>query len=343
MMKKLLTSSALAVVLASQQAGATDTAVINFTATLMPGGYSGVAALDPFQAGTVTNNLVNGLVAGAPASQDWLKFDAQVVISNFSGDGTYEIGGADAGGIYFQSPLLNRIEAVSIRSEGALQQDTIDLGVGRRDGNPTQNRDDFYLPDFDPNGIATITINGTSVSVDYALDFSTLPITNAEFLRNGDTSTQISDTLAANNAVFSFIGASGTGTATPVVQANDGTSNTPYGSYTSLSPDVGGNLSNTLVPLTLEALNIEIAAGNITSDGRLVSDLTTPTEEFDGGNNGYLPGNLPFFDAAGDVTFYDLTGQTFEASVSVVPVPAAVYLLAPAFGMLMARRRKAVS
>lgn len=342
-MKKLISSVVLLVALVTgQQAFANDSAVINFTATLNPGGYSGVAALDPFVPGTITNNLATGVIGpGGANSGDYLRFDGQVVISDFSGDGTYVVGGGTGGGIYFQSPLLNRIEAVSLRTEGAITAASQALGAGRRDGGTLQNRDDIYLPDFNPNGVATVTVSGNNVSLDYLLDFSTLPITNAEFLRNGDTPTQIGDVLAANNAVFGSIGANGSGNAAPVVSAKGASATTPFGGYTSLSPDVGGNLSNTIVPTTIELLFNEIAAGNITSDGRLVSDPTTDTEIFDPLNNPFYAEYAPFFQDTGDFYFYDLTGAGIAATVSTVPVPAAVWLFASALaGMIGIKRRK---
>lgn len=343
-MKKLTTSATLlAALLSGQQAVAADSAVINFTATLGSGGYSGVESLDPFIAGTPTYDLVNGTgFFSSPASPDWLSFDGQITISDFQGDGTYTIGGSgnDAGGIYFVSPLLNRIEAVSLRTEGPLTAESQALGAGRRDGQALGNRDDIYLPDFTPNGVATVTISGNDVTLDYLLDFSTLPITNAEWLRNGDTPTQISGILAANNARFASIGASGSGSILSVVSAKGAFSSTPFGGYTSLSADVGGNLSNTIVPTTIELLNNEIAAGNITSDGRLVSDPTTPTEIFDPLTNPLYAEYAPFFADVGDFYFYDLTGTSINASVSVVPAPAAVWLWLCGSGLLALLRRK---
>lgn len=337
MTKRLFLSAALLALFSGHQAIAQDSAVINFTAELKPGGYSGTSALDPFVPGTPSYDLINGTgFFTAPASPDWRKFDGQIVISNFTGDGTYNIGGTggDAGGIYFVSPLLNRIEAVSWRTEDALSPASLALGAGRRDGAATQNRDDIYLPDFTPNGVAAVTIMGDKVTIDYELDFSTLPDTNAAFLRNGVTPTQIGDILEANNSAFVSIGAEGMGMVTPVIESKGLDAAIPFGGYTALSEDVGGNLSNTIVPTTLELLANEIALNNISSDGR---SLTNPDTVF------LTLGDLaPFVGDTGDLYFYDLTGGgTLDASVAtVVPIPAAAWLFASAIGLLAMRGRK---
>lgn len=255
-----------------------DSAVINFTADLTS--YTGTPTLSPFVPGTALNALINGQGGFAGlGSDDWQRFTGQVYIPNFTGDGTYTAtpDGSGGAGIYLHSPLLNRIEAVSLRTESPLTADSLAASAGRADGNPTQNRDDIYLPDFEPNAVTTITISGNEVTIDYFLDFQTLDDTNAAFLRNGVTPTQIGDLLLAEGVQFGSIGV--TGNATAAVQSatiGSGVEDTfPYGGFNLFDAVVSGNLSNTIVPTTRGVIDNEIAANNITpagSGGRQTSE-----------------------------------------------------------------------
>jgi hypothetical protein len=359
MMKKLALGAAVAALLVSHQATAADSAVINFTAELKPGGYSGVGAVDPFKTGSVVNNLVNGVGIGSPfgPTNEWLKIDAQIVISEFTGDGTYTIGGpgGTAGGIYLVSPLLNRLETVSLRTEGPLQPASLALGAGRADGQPTVQRDDIYLPDFTPNGVATVTIAGDSVSIDYDLDFSTLPPENGRFLREGEAfpgdptnsppippgfaPTGLSAALDDAGARFAALGISGSLTAAVSTEGKGPNATTPFGGYTALDEvynvgAIGGVLGNTIVPTSLALLNIEIDANNISSDGRSATNPETVLLPKDGAL-------APFFAATGHLVFFALVGAgTFDVSATVGPLPAAAFLMAPAAGMLVGFRRR---
>ncbi|MEM9480529.1 MAG: hypothetical protein AAGA58_12820 [Verrucomicrobiota bacterium] len=331
MTKKILTTVSACAVLATATANVqANTAVINFFANTTS--YSGPDSLSPFVPGGPTHALINGLGGFAGlASPDWQRFTGQIYIPNFTGDGTYT--NADGLGIYFHSPLLNRIEAVSLRTEGALTAASLSAGAGRVDGAPTQNRDDIYLPDFDPNGVITVMISGNTVNIDYALDFSTLPDTNAGFLRDGTTPTQISNILDAEGQQFSFIGASGSGTAvveTATIGVDD--EDIPYGGYNEFDAVVSGNLGNTIVDLTRGIIDNEIAAMNISSDGRS-ADTTT--------NTVFLVD--PFALESGTVTLFDLTGgPDFNASIALIPEPTvAPFMLLAALGFIAHRRRKA--
>ncbi|MEM7577757.1 MAG: hypothetical protein AAF328_09800 [Planctomycetota bacterium] len=353
-MKKSSILSALcagALTVSSYSGAAADSAVIQFTANLPDGNFVGPPQLDPYNGNLITVPdgsggtvqitesalfaLVNDLAfPGTPGGQDWLRFAGQIYIPDFTGDGTYTIGGNNSdGGLYLHSPLLNRIEAVSVRTEGPLTAGSLALGAGRADGNLTQNRDDFYFPDFDPNGIATVTITGDDVSIDYELDFSTLDDTNAAFLRNGVTPTQIGDALLAAGVQFDNIGVEGGGTAA-VQSAAIGSSGDdlfPYGAFNPFAAGIDGNLSNTIVPSLREVVELETAASNITSDGRLVSDPTTPTT--------VIPN--PFLGESGTTFFFDLTGAgDLDASVSLIPEPATAAVLA-GIGLMATRRRRA--
>ncbi|MEM6638991.1 MAG: hypothetical protein AAF610_03730 [Pseudomonadota bacterium] len=294
-----------------------DTAVINFTTALAETDYSGVDGVNPFIPGTELNNLING-VFGPGASPDWLRFNAQIILDNFVGDGTYTVtsDGTGNGGIFLHSPLLNRLETSTWRTEGPLSAQSLTDGAGVFDGDPTAQRDDIYLPDFTPNGTFTVTIDGNDVTVDYDLDFSTLPATNAVFLRDGVTPTALSMRLDAANAKFDFIGVDGSGTATVTVATagvDDG--DIPFGVYFNFDDFLAGNLSNTISDLdffgpgqgalTRGIIRNELAANNITINGQ-------------GGDP--LPD--PFANQAGTVTFFDLNGGAdFTTTVVVSPDP----------------------
>ncbi|MEM6980619.1 MAG: PEP-CTERM sorting domain-containing protein, partial [Planctomycetota bacterium] len=246
-------------------------------------------------------------------SDDWLRFNGQIAIRNFTGDGTYTIGpgGSDAGGIYYVSPLLNRVETDTWRTNTGVTG-TNWSGIAPADGDPTANEDDVYLPDFSPNGTATVTISGTAVSINYGLDFSTLPITNAEFFRGGSTPTEISDILTAEGAFLSFIGVDGSGTAVVEEFLEGADGDAPFGGYNALDEEFSppgdpispaiGNLSNTLIDTNYEFLREEIADGTI---ARSTSDPTLLTFTGPGATN---PDLAPFLDGAGTTTFFDLTG-----------------------------------
>ncbi|MEM1109581.1 MAG: PEP-CTERM sorting domain-containing protein [Planctomycetota bacterium] len=344
MFKKTALATAAGIVsFSASHAALADSAVINFTSSLAESGFSvdpGVInpdALNPFAAGSELNDLVNGVFGpgeGLGTNLDWLRFTGQIYIPDFSGDGTYEITPTNGvGGIYLHSPLLNRIEAVSVRTEGALTAASIAAGAGRADGNPTQNRDDFYFPDFTPNGTATVTINGSDVTIDYDLDFSTLSGPNSQFFREETTDTDLSDRLTDARQQFGFIGVDGTATAvvqSAVIGSGD-EDEFAYGAYNPLSEVLNGNLANTIVPSTRFVVSTEIAAGNITTDGRLTSDPSTPTE--------LIPD--PFIGETGDTFFYDLTGAgDLSTSILLIPEPGTAALLLAAAGVLVARRRQ---
>lgn len=309
-----------------------DTAVINFTTDVQS--YEGPSGLDPFFPGSTTFDLFNGTGSfTAPGSDDWTRITGQIYIDDFGGDGTYTVSPTGGGAIYLHSALLNRIEAISLRTEGPLTQDSLNAGAGRQDGANTQNRDDIYLPDDTPNGTAEVTISGNEVTIDYLLDFTTLPDTNAAFLRDGTTATQIGDALVANNAQFGSISIIGTQTAV-VQQAVIGSGDEdsfPYGGYYDLDPAIGGNLANTIIPTTRGLLDREIAAGNISSDGRSAMNPATV----------FLTD--PFASESGNTFFFDLNGgPDFVGSVVLVPEPASgvVVLLGAAAACSIGRRRR---
>ncbi|MEM7082092.1 MAG: hypothetical protein AAF465_05120 [Pseudomonadota bacterium] len=320
MLTRFIASAMLGALLFVAPAHAQNSAVINFTTNLAPGGYSGVDDVNPFIAGTELNDLLNG-VFGPGASADWLRFNGQIIIKNFTGDGTYTItpDGLGDGGIFLHSPLLNRLETSTWRTEGSLSSASITAGGGVFDGDPTTQRDDIYLPDFTPNGTAIVTISGNQVTVDYDLDFKTLGAANAIFLRDGVTPTALSDRLDAANARFDTLTIDGTGTAvttSATIGVNDG--EIPFGVYFNLDSFLSGNLSNTLSDLdffgagqgmlTREIIRNELAVNNITTNGQ-------------GGDP--LPD--PFADESGTVTFFDLNGGAdFDTTVSVVPRDSAV-------------------
>ncbi|MEM8782491.1 MAG: hypothetical protein AAGE65_06485 [Planctomycetota bacterium] len=309
---------------------AADSAVFNFTSNLTS--YSGADALSPFIPGTAFNALVNGQGGFAGlASDDWLRFTGQIYLPDFNGDGTYEITPTNnVGGLYLHSPLLNRLEAVSLRTEGPLTQASLDAGDGRADGQLTANRDDIYLPDFTPNGTATVTVEGDDVTIDYVLNFTTLTDENAAFLRNGVTPTQIADLLAAAGQRFGSVGVNGTGTAA-VQSAAIGSGDEDgfaFGGYSLFDAVVEGNLSNTIVPTTRGVIDNEIAAGNISSDGR---SATNPATTFL---------TDPFAGESGTTFFFDLTGAgDLDASVALVPEPGAALAAIAGTGVLLRRRR----
>ncbi|MEM9752450.1 MAG: hypothetical protein AAF916_03600 [Planctomycetota bacterium] len=352
MKKSLVLAAAGALAAGASVSAWADSAVINFTANLPDGNFSGPPELDPYNSNLITVPdgsggtvqitesalfaLVNDFAfPGTPGGQDWLRFAGQIYIPDFAGEGTYTIGGNNSdGGFYLHSPLLNRLEAVSLRTEGPLTAGSIALGAAPADGDPSQNRDDFYFPDFDPNGIATVTISGSDVTINYLLDFSTLDDTNAAFLRNGVTPTQIGDALLAAGVQFDEIAVTGGGSAV-VESALIGSGDEdlfPYGAFNPFAAGIDGNLSNTIVPSLRGVVELETAAQNITTDGRLVSDPTTPTEII----------LNPFLAETGATFFYDLTGAgDLDASVSlVVPEPTSAGLLA-GLGLLALRQRRA--
>ncbi|MEM1012578.1 MAG: MYXO-CTERM sorting domain-containing protein [Planctomycetota bacterium] len=314
-----------------------DSAVINFTTNLTSyEGPAGVETLSPFVPGTALNALVNGLDGFAGlGSPDWLRFSGQIYIPDYTGPGTYSITPDNGvGGIYLHSPLLNRLEAVSLRTEGPLTQASIDAGAGRADGNATQNRDDIYLPDFTPNAVTTVTITPSNeVTIDYDLDFSTLSDENAGFLRDGVTPTQISVLLEDAGQKFGFIGVDGTGVAnvqSAIIGSGD-EDDFAYGGFSLFETVVEGNLSNTIVPTTRGVIDNEVAAMNISSDGRS-TDPTTDTV--------FLTD--PFAGESGETFFFDLTGgPDFFASAQLVlvPEPTTATLGLLALGGLLRRRR----
>ncbi|MEM9351690.1 MAG: hypothetical protein AAGA92_01630 [Planctomycetota bacterium] len=325
-LRSLLLSTALVTKVLTGSLAVADSAVISFTADVAT--YSGTPALDPFNNGggglpSAPFALINGLGGFAGlASPDWARFSGQIYIPDFAGDGTYTISPTNGvGGVYLHSPLLNRIEAVSLRTEGPLTPASLSAGAGRADGAPTQNRDDIYLPDFTPNGVAIVTINGDDVSIDYELDFSSLPDENAAFLRNGVTPTQIGDILVAEGQKFGSIGVVGSGTSVKqsAVIGSGGEDDFPYGGFNLFDAVASGNLSNTILPTTRGVIDNEIAANNISEDG-MQTGTASPVFFTD-----------PFAGESGTTFFYDLTGgPDLDASIALVPIPepgAAVLLL----------------
>ncbi|MEM9303618.1 MAG: hypothetical protein AAGE01_15980, partial [Pseudomonadota bacterium] len=294
--------------------------MINFTTSLAPDAYTGVDELNPFLDGTEVNDLLNG-VFGPGASMDWLRINGQIVIEDFTGDGVYTISpdGSGDGGIWLHSPLLNRLEMSTWRTEGPLTEASLAAGAGVFDGDPTAQRDDIYLPDFTPNGNVTVTIAGDDVTIDYDLDFATLGAANAIFLRDGVTPTALSDRLDAANARFEALTIDGTGTAvrtTATIGMDD--DDIPFGIYFNFDSFLAGNLSNTISDLdffgagqgalTRGIIRTELAAGNITTDGR-----------------GGAPLPDPFAGESGTVTFFDLNGgDDLATTLSVVPRDIAV-------------------
>ncbi|MEM6331433.1 MAG: PEP-CTERM sorting domain-containing protein [Planctomycetota bacterium] len=348
-MSSVIRLSAAAAIAASlfvaEGAHAQNSAVINFVGNLET--YTGTPFLDPDLPGTPVNQLVNGefptwdptLPPGSVAeplqsnSLDWLRFQGQIVIPDFQGDGRYiaqpdgmGFGGA---GIYLHNPVLNRIETVSLRTEGPLTGPSAAL-AGRVDGDELEQRDDIYLPDFTPNGVAIIDIAGDNVTISYELDFLNLPRDNAEFFRDGVTPTDISNIVTGVGERFLSIGVEGGGTAmttTATIGTND--QSIPYGAYFTFEPVVGGNLGNTIVDLTVGILETEIAANNISSNGLNNADTVFLTE-------------LPAYGApGGTVTFFDLTmGPDLSVSVATSPEPASALLVMVSAAGLAARRRR---
>ncbi|MEM9187105.1 MAG: PEP-CTERM sorting domain-containing protein [Planctomycetota bacterium] len=313
-------------------------AVINFETLLNPGDYSGAPEFDPFASGTEFNDLINGVFgpSAGPGSQDWLKFLGQIVIPNYTGDGTYT-STSDGLGIYLHSPLLNRIETVSWRTEGALSAASLALPAGRADGQPTQQRDDIYVPDFDPNGVVSVTISGSSVTIDYLLDFDALPATNSVFLRDGVTDTDISDRLNAVGSRFLSIGVNGTGTDTAdLFEVGVDDASIPYGAFYTLDPLLNGNLANTIVDTSLALLRNEIAnEGNTVGEGNISTTGRSNTEAVDFFEDPYAGRDGEF------VAVFDLVGAPLATTVALtIPEPGSASLALAGLAALVARRRR---
>ena len=338
MKKALFCAAALFASLVQGTASAqTDTAVINFNGDVTT--YAGTDRLNPFLPGTILFDLEAGnFPFNGLEGDDYTAFNGQIIIPDYQGAGTYT-SSADGLGIFLHSPVLNRIETVSLRTERGVTAP----GVGRTDGMPSVNRDDIYAPDFTPNGSFSVTISATNeVSISYSVDFSNISNENALFLREDGQETGISALLrdeangpngdapgvidpvgpdAVQLTVFEF---SGTTPATAAIFNNDGVDDAavPYGGYFDLDTPIFGNLSNTITDLTRGALRIEIGNNNVSTDGRLVTDPLTPTEligfdDLNGLDSG-TGGQVYFFDLNG----FDASGEretVFEASLTNVP------------------------
>lgn len=295
-----------------------DTAVVNFIADVNQ--YFGITAFDPFTPGSVISDLENGLGGFVGnASDDWTKLVGQIVIDDYVGPGTYTasptggtgpLGTTDVG-VYLHGALLNRIEAVSRRTAGPITFP----GAGRQDGNPPVANDDIYLPNYNPLGVASVTIAPTGeVSVQYELDFTLLPPENGRFLRETSPGVFVPTALSMNLDAFgaSFENITIEGSGTPVTTtATIGTDDDliPYGGYWPLDPNIAGNLSNTIVPTTRGLIRNELSNNNI-----LTGTGGTPIAD-------------PLTGQSGTAFFFDLTGDNLPMSVTVVPEPASAVLV----------------
>lgn len=358
MLKKTVLAAAVGWLLAGGSTALADSAVINFTSFLSPGGFSAEAdvpnpnALNPYEPGTEFNNLVQGLFGpgqGAGENLDWLRFTGQIYIPNFQGDGTYTITPDNGvGGIYLHSPLLNRIEAVSLRTEGPISTESQLAGARRLDGAQPTQRDDFYFPDFTPNGTATVVISGNSVDIDYVLDFDSLnDDLNSQFFRQNPDETLETDLsrrlLAADQQFGKITVSSGDQPNTAVVtQAtigdddpllpDSGEGALPYGAYNPLDSTISGNLGNTIVDLTRFIVATEIGNDNISADGQQTGE---PDAEF-------TPN--PFAGESGTAFYYNLLGDgdlVTTVEMALIPEPGTAALLLAAASFMTRRRRRA--
>ncbi|MEM9080589.1 MAG: PEP-CTERM sorting domain-containing protein [Verrucomicrobiota bacterium] len=328
---KTTTSAILLAALASGslQAGSL---LVNFTAGLTPGTFSGPDNINPYVPG-------NALASFAFGQPDVLRADGQFYISDWDGsDGTFTADSSGTGNSFLlHSPILERLEAQTWRAEGASNHGTL---TGLND--PISQRKKFLLPDDTLNGVATLVISGGQIdSLTYTLDFS-----------NGAPGFE---NTALDGVTFDVISLLGGGsnfdTGTAYAVGSTDYLNTPYGLNTQLnmggqsSGSTGafpeGLLNGTVMDTTIGMLINEITANtdelggstsNISTDGRI-------NGEPDGTGGDFYLQNI-FAADTGTLTVFNSTSD-LTLGVSAVPEPSSALLISGTLLLGLTRRKRA--
>ncbi|MEM6689816.1 MAG: PEP-CTERM sorting domain-containing protein [Planctomycetota bacterium] len=319
---------------------ADDVVIINFTAGLTPGTFSGPDEFSPY----VPGNVLSTFAAFQP---DVLRADGQFYIQDFNGAGTYSAS-TPGNRFLFHSPLIERIEADTWRVEGPSSHGTqtaqrvVTFGAV-----PITQRSKFLLPADTILGDATITFDtaGNITDFSYSLDFSDPGVPSFEVA--GNPNFQLAEfqsiTAALGDATFSSRNVGDVGGADALLESYGLNTVLSLGSY---SPGV---LGSTVLDTTRGMLDSEIlsntdelggATPNISSSGRLDGGIFPNSIEPNG--DVYLAD--PFFGESGDLIIYSNAGSNDlvlgVAVIAAVPEPGSVVMLVGCSTLVVFRRRK---
>jgi len=302
--------------------------LVNFTAGLNTGDFSGPDNINPFVPGNALNSF-------AQTQPDVLRVDGQFYVPNYTGDGTYSASFNTSTGnrILLHSPLIERIEAQTWRAEGASNFGTVNGA-----GDPISQRKKFLLPDDTPNGTMSVTISaGAITGLSYLYDYAA----NSGLPFAGD-----SGNPTLNGVTFNLIGISGGsddfGASQTIGLGSIDALASAYGLNTAL--DLGsfptGLLSGTVTGLTRGILINELTStaepgnsgGNITSNGRFINSGGT-----DDPGATALPN--PFTGESGDLTIFNST-RDLDVNIAAVPEPSSALLLSLSLLAGLGRRKR---
>jgi hypothetical protein len=295
--------------------------VVNFTANLSDGDFTGPDAINPYVAG----NALSDFTAGEP---DVIKVDGQFYVPNYTGDGTYTAAYNQSTGnrVLLHSPLIERIEAQTWRAEGASNYGTV-TGAG----DPISQRKKFLLPDDTPNGVFSVTIAGGQLS---SLSYLYDDAANA-----GGTFVGESSNAALNTTTFNTIGVTGTGAnfGDAQILSLAGASTVPYGLNTQLSlgsfppavlaGTVTGSTRGIIANELLSTAEVGTLGGNISSDGRNGASTFKLTDPFAGES-----GTLTVITSTSDLQL--------TVNASQVPEPSSTLLLGLSLAAVLGRRKR---
>ncbi|MEM1293927.1 MAG: hypothetical protein AAGH89_01090 [Verrucomicrobiota bacterium] len=308
--------------------------LVNFTAGLTPGSFSGPDQYNPYVPGNALNTFIQLANATTPGSgDDVLRLDGQFYIKDWDGsDGVFTTNISAGTQFLLHSPLLERLEADTWRLE-----DISDFGVTDGLGNPTAQRNKFLLPTSTTFGSASLTIlGGVPTELSYSLDFNAPGVPDF----TGSSLAGIPfDNISLTGNSFSSGG-------TFTIGVDD--QNVPYGLNTALLPGSypSSVLDGTVTDTTRGMLDNEIN-NNTDEIGGTTPNIST-SGRLNGGPDGGPDSNGatafyivdPFLGESGTLSVFNANGDIIT-NFSVIPEPSSALFLISTLLFGVTRRRRA--